>query len=59
MRRGVGVAAIKRREEDAKALQEASKVIRDNDIENAKQVVSTFRGALEEFAVKYRDRINK
>jgi len=59
MRRGIGAAAIvKRRERDSK-INELGGELHKERVENAREIIDTFRDRLGEFASKYRSEIRQ
>lgn len=58
MRRGVGVSAIKARNDTNKQYQAIGKAMEETKISNVKEVLDTFRNSLISFAEKHRQNIN-
>jgi ESCRT-II complex subunit VPS22 len=59
MRRGVGVKALKQRTEQASSFATVAENSRKEKLAHVKQCLETFHTAISEFALKYRDKINK
>lgn len=58
-RRGVGVGAIKKRQDEAKAFSGVGRRMEEEKLVHVKELLATFKTALQEFAVKHRSRINQ
>lgn len=58
-RRGVGVGAVKKRQDDAKAFSGIGRRMEEEKLAHVMELLSSFKTTLQEFASKHRDRINQ
>ena len=58
-RRGVGVGAIKKRQDEEKAYTGIGKRMEEEKLAHVAQLLENFKTTLQEFAVKHRSRINE
>jgi ESCRT-II complex subunit VPS22 len=58
-RRGVGVGAIKKRQDEAKAFTDTGRRLEEEKLAHVEELIGSFRKSLEEFAAKHRTRINE
>src|SRR4051794_22519733 len=59
MRRGVGVSAVKRRDEEKASYNVIGKEIADVELQHIQQSILLFQQRLNDFAMKHRHQINK
>ncbi|KAJ1436123.1 EAP30 subunit of ELL complex-like protein [Ochromonadaceae sp. CCMP2298] len=58
MRRKIGVSVVKKRQEESQQYTKVGKTLEENKLSFVKEVLSSFKTSLADFASKHKDRIN-